>query len=45
MLIGDVRDENRLYGAVREAVAAGEPRSARTARAMEYRYPDNSRPV
>jgi hypothetical protein len=28
-LIGDVRDENRLYGAVREAVPAGEPRSSR----------------
>jgi hypothetical protein len=28
-LIGDVRDENRLYGAVREAVAADEPRSSR----------------
>jgi hypothetical protein len=28
-LIGDVRDENRLYGAVREAVATGEPRSSR----------------
>jgi hypothetical protein len=28
-LIGDVRDENRLYGAVREAVGAGEPRSSR----------------
>jgi hypothetical protein len=28
-LIGDVRDENRLYGGVREAVAAGEPRSSR----------------
>jgi hypothetical protein len=28
-LIGDVRDENRLYGSVREAVAAGGPRSSR----------------
>jgi hypothetical protein len=28
-LIGDVRDENRLYGAVREAVATGEVRSSR----------------
>jgi len=28
-LIGDVRDENRLYGAVREAVATGELRSSR----------------
>jgi hypothetical protein len=28
-LIGDVRDENRLYGAVRETVATGEPRSSR----------------
>jgi hypothetical protein len=28
-LIGDVRDENRLYGAVREAIPAGELRSSR----------------
>jgi len=28
-LIGDVRDENRLYGAVREAVPGGEARSSR----------------
>jgi hypothetical protein len=28
-LIGDVRDENRLYGAVREAVTPGEVRSSR----------------
>jgi hypothetical protein len=28
-LIGDVRDENRLYGAVREAVPGGETRSSR----------------
>ena len=28
-LIGDVRDENRLYGAVREAVPGGEVRSSR----------------